>query len=51
MRCDVKAFVADAPDGWEPQLDHEHSDYRWCSLDEAHALIRFPEPKELLRSL
>jgi dATP pyrophosphohydrolase len=51
MRCDVTAFVAEAPAGWEPQLDHEHDDYRWCSLADADALIRFPEPRELLRSL
>ena len=51
MRCDVKAFVAEAPAGWEPQLDHEHDDYRWCTRDAAAALIRFPEPRELLRAL
>jgi dATP pyrophosphohydrolase len=51
MRCAVTAFVADAPAGWEPELDHEHDDHRWCSLADADALIFFPEPKELLRSL
>ncbi|HZP95990.1 MAG TPA: hypothetical protein VFC31_06610 [Candidatus Limnocylindria bacterium] len=24
----VAAYVAEAPDGWEPVLDHEHDQYR-----------------------
>ena len=51
MRVDVRAFVVDAPPGWEPVLDHEHDDYRWCGTDEAYALLYWPEPKELLRQL
>jgi dATP pyrophosphohydrolase len=51
MRVDVRAFVVDAPPEWEPVLDHEHDDYRWCAVDEAHALLYWPEPKELLRNL
>ena len=34
-RVTVHAFVADAPDGWEPILDAEHDVHRWCDLDEA----------------
>ena len=51
MRCDVRAFAVDAPSGWEPTLDGEHDAHRWCSVDEASSLLRFPEPKELLRKL
>ena len=44
----VEAFVADAPDGWEPRLDWEHDDYRWCTRDEAAELFRYPEPRALV---
>ena len=47
----VGCFLVDVPDGWEPMLDHEHDDYRWCSRDDAVALLYWPEPKELLRDL
>jgi dATP pyrophosphohydrolase len=48
---DVRAFATDAPAGWEPTLNEEHEEYRWCTLDEAEALLRWPEPKELLRAV
>jgi 8-oxo-dGTP pyrophosphatase MutT (NUDIX family) len=48
---EVHAFLARAPAGWEPTLDHEHDAYRWCGVDEACALLRWPEPRELLRAL
>jgi dATP pyrophosphohydrolase len=51
MRVDVRAFVVDAPSGWEPVLDEEHDDYRWCDADEAESLLYWPEPRELLRTL
>lgn len=41
-------FVADAPAGWEPVLNDEHTEYRWCSRDEAEALLHWPEPRALL---
>lgn len=47
----VTCFLVDAPDGWEPRLNDEHDDYRWCSRDEAVDLLYWPEPKALLRSL
>ena len=47
----VRAFLADAPAGWEPRLDHEHDAYRWCTRDEAVELLHWPEPRDLLRSL
>ena len=41
----VALFLAEAPRGWEPVLDHEHDDYRWCSAAEAQELLRWPEPR------
>jgi 8-oxo-dGTP pyrophosphatase MutT (NUDIX family) len=50
-RVDVRAFLVDVEPGWEPELDHEHDDYRWCSRDDAMELLFWPEPAALLRSL
>jgi lipoyl(octanoyl) transferase len=47
----VHSFVVEAPPGWEPVLDWEHDEHRWCTRDEAVRLLRWPEPKELLREL
>jgi len=47
----VRAFLVDVSPGWEPQLDREHDDYRWCSRDEAIELLFWPEPAALLRAL
>jgi 8-oxo-dGTP pyrophosphatase MutT (NUDIX family) len=48
-RIVVWPFVADAPAGWEPTLDHEHVDARWLDADAAVALLHYPEPKEIVR--
>ena len=48
-RIVVWPFVADAPEGWEPILDHEHVDTRWLDADAAVALLHYPEPKEIVR--
>jgi dATP pyrophosphohydrolase len=47
----VDCFVADAPEGWEPTLNHEHDEYRWCWPDEAERLLFWPEPREVLRAI
>jgi len=47
----VGCFLVDVPDGWEPSLNDEHDEYRWCLRDEAVELLYWPEPKELLRTL
>ena len=47
----VECFAADAPAGWEPTLDAEHDDYRWCRAEEALALLFWPEPRQVLASL
>jgi 8-oxo-dGTP pyrophosphatase MutT (NUDIX family) len=41
----VDCFVTRAGPGWEPALDHEHDDYRWCAPEDAVALLYWPEPK------
>ena len=48
-RIVVWSFVADAPEGWEPNLDHEHVDARWLDAEAAVALLHYPEPKEIVR--
>ena len=44
----VACYLAEAPLGWEPDLDWEHDDYRWCSKLEAVALLHWPEPSRVL---
>jgi len=51
MQVEGRYYAAEAPVGWEPVLDPEHDNYRWCSLDEACELLFFSQPRELLRSL
>jgi lipoyl(octanoyl) transferase len=45
IRVDV--FSVEAPAGWEPSLNHEHTEYRWAALAEATALLHYSEPREL----
>ncbi len=47
----VRTFLVQSAPGWEPQLDHEHDEHRWCSVAEALELLHWPEPREVLRSL
>jgi dihydroneopterin triphosphate diphosphatase len=47
----VGVYLVDVPEGWEPELNDEHDEYRWCSRDEAAELVYWPEPKEVFRSL
>ncbi|MBM2822178.1 MAG: lipoate-protein ligase [Thermoleophilia bacterium] len=45
----MHAFLAEAPFGWEPVLNEEHVEYRWCSLADADALLAYPEPRAAVR--
>lgn len=45
----VTAFAAEAPSSWEPVLDEEHVEHRWCNASEAIALLRYPEPQDAVR--
>jgi 8-oxo-dGTP pyrophosphatase MutT (NUDIX family) len=47
----VETFLANAPADWEPTLDWEHDDYRWLPREEAAAILYWPEPAALLRTL
>ena len=48
---EVRAFLVEAPDGWEPTLNDEHDDYRWCRPEDAAALLHWPETRELALQL
>jgi dATP pyrophosphohydrolase len=45
----MHAFLAEATSGWEPVLNEEHVEYRWCSLADADALLAYPEPRAAVR--
>ena len=45
----VRCFVVDAPDDWEPTLDWEHDDHCWLAPADAAALLRWPETAAALR--
>jgi 8-oxo-dGTP pyrophosphatase MutT (NUDIX family) len=45
----VTGFATEATPGWEPALDEEHVDHRWCTAEEAVALLRYPEPQDAVR--
>lgn len=42
----VEVFLAEAPPGWEPELDHEHVEHRWLDAAAAGELLFWPEPRE-----
>jgi 8-oxo-dGTP pyrophosphatase MutT (NUDIX family) len=46
LKVALHAFLAEAPPGWEPVLNEEHVEYRWCSAADADALLAYPEPRE-----
>ena len=48
-RITVWPFLADAPMGWDPELDEEHLAAQWAEQDAAIALLRYPEPREAIR--
>src|SRR5262249_49590223 len=47
----VDCFAADAPPGWEPILNEERDEYRWCWAEEAVRLLYWPEPREVVLAL
>lgn len=47
----VDCFIVDAPDGWEPTLDHEHDGYRWCAAADAPTEMFWPDTADALRRL
>lgn len=51
VHVDVRAFLLAVEPGWEPELNEEHTEYRWLPRDEAAELLFWPEPAALLRAL
>jgi 8-oxo-dGTP pyrophosphatase MutT (NUDIX family) len=49
-RVQVGWFRVEAPPAWEPSLDAEHVDLRWCSAAAAVELLFWPEPREAVRA-
>ena len=47
----IHAFGAEAPAGWEPELDEEHVGYRWCSRADAVELLEYEEPRDAVREV
>ena len=41
----VYPYAVEASPGWEPVLNDEHVEYRWCSAEEADRLLAYPEPR------
>jgi dATP pyrophosphohydrolase len=50
QRIELGLFRAEAPIGWEPVLDDEHVDHRWCDVGGAVELLRWPEPRDAVRA-
>jgi dATP pyrophosphohydrolase len=48
-RVTVHPCWVQAEAGWEPTLNDEHVEYRWCEAAEAVELLAYPEPREALR--
>ncbi len=47
----VTGFIVEAPDDFEPTLNFEHDDYRWCDREEAVKLFQWPDVGEALEEL
>ena len=50
-RIAVTGFIVEAPPDFEPTLNWEHDDYRWCRRDDAVALFRWPDVGRALGEL
>ena len=51
MWVTMHPFAVEASAGWEPVLDEEHVDYRWCTRAEAVELLAYPEPREAVEAV
>jgi dATP pyrophosphohydrolase len=47
----VACFAVDAPPGWEPRLNEEHDDHRWCTVAEARRLMRWQDAADAVACL
>lgn len=50
-QVEVRNFGAETSARWEPTLNEEHDEYRWCHPADAIALVKWPETRELIASL
>ncbi|HEY2325894.1 MAG TPA: NUDIX domain-containing protein [Gaiellaceae bacterium] len=50
-RVHVDCFLVDAPDDWEPELNQEHDEYRWCATAVAPSAFFWPDTADALRRL
>jgi 8-oxo-dGTP pyrophosphatase MutT (NUDIX family) len=50
-QVNVTCFHVTAPDEWEPNLDWEHDDHRWCKPGEAFTTLRWPATAQALRTI
>lgn len=46
-----ETFAAQAPAGWQPLLDAEHTEHRWVPFDEAPSQLYFNETREAFELL
>ncbi|HEY2071973.1 MAG TPA: NUDIX domain-containing protein [Gaiellaceae bacterium] len=51
LRVPVRVFVTEVEADWEPVLNEEHDEYRWCTREAAVELLHWPEPREIVASL
>jgi dATP pyrophosphohydrolase len=47
----VTGFIVEAPEDFEPTLNHEHDEYRWSSRNEAVEQFHWPDVGEALEEL
>jgi 8-oxo-dGTP pyrophosphatase MutT (NUDIX family) len=45
LEVTLHPFAAEVSAGWEPVLNEEHVDYRWCTADGAAGLLEYWEPR------
>ncbi len=45
----IPAFAVELDLDSNPQLDDEHSEYRWISIDDLDSYLHWPEQKRLIR--
>ena len=51
VRVTLHPYSVQVPADWEPVLNEEHVEYRWCSELQAEELLEYPEPLDALRQV
>lgn len=49
MVVTLHPYSVEVEPDWEPELNEEHVEYRWCSEAQAVELLEYPEPVDALR--